>query len=393
MIMPPTDNRTPDHSNTPAGATAIALRESFQGQIDSPSDVDYFRLRVNAPGTLTIRTTGNADPDIAVFDAEGIEVPGVTGSWIGTITQAILDKGDLLVKFSGGNEGEEYTARATLDQQSQISPDLVVGSPSVSNNSPAPGVSFTLSATVNNVGGGASAATTLRYYRSTDATITTADTAVGTGAVAELAASGTGSGSVDLTAPASPGTYYYGACVDTVAGESNTTNNCSTSVQVTVPDPVHPDLAVGAPSVSNSSPAIGASFTLSATVNNVGGGASAATTLRYYRSTDATITTADTAVGTGAVAELAASGTGSGSVDLTAPASPGTYYYGACVDAVAGESDTTNNCSTSVEVTVLETEQEIQGQPDLTVGTPSVSNRQPGHRGEFHPVGDGEQHG
>ena len=377
MIMPPTDNRTPDHSNTPAGATAIALRESFQGQIDSPSDVDYFRLRVNAPGTLTIRTTGNADPDIAVFDAEGIEVPGVTGSWIGTITQAILDKGDLLVKFSGGNEGEEYTARATLDQQSQISPDLVVGSPSVSNNSPAPGVSFTLSATVNNVGGGASAATTLRYYRSTDATITTADTAVGTGAVAELAASGTGSGSVDLTAPASPGTYYYGACVDTVAGESNTTNNCSTSVQVTVPDPVHPDLAVGAPSVSNSSPAIGASFTLSATVNNVGGGASAATTLRYYRSTDATITTADTAVGTGAVAELAASGTGSGSVDLTAPASPGTYYYGACVDAVAGESDTTNNCSTSVEVTVLETEQEIQGQPDLTVGTPSVSNSSP----------------
>ena len=25
-----------------------------------------------------------------------------------------------------------------------------------------------------------------------------------------------------------------------------------------------------------------------------------------------------------------------------------TYYYGACVDAVAGESDTTNNCSASV---------------------------------------------
>ena len=30
----------------------------------------------------------------------------------------------------------------------------------------------------------------------------------------------------------------------------------------------------------------------------------------------------------------------------------GTYYYGACVDAVAGESDTANNCSSAVSVTV-----------------------------------------
>ena len=36
---------------------------------------------------------------------------------------------------------------------------------------------------------------------------------------------------------------------------------------------------------------------------------------------------------------------------LTAPRS-GTYYYGACVDAVSGESGTTNNCSRGVEVEV-----------------------------------------
>ena len=40
-------------------------------------------------------------------------------------------------------------------------------------------------------------------------------------------------------------------------------------------------------------------------------------------------------------------------MELTAPAA-GTYYYGACVDAVAGESDTANNCSASVQVDVLE---------------------------------------
>ena len=237
--------------------------------------------------------------------------------------------------------------------ESRGHPDLVVESPLVSDSGPATGAQFTLSATVQNVGDGDSAATTLRYYRSTDATITTSDTAEGTGAVAELAASGSGSESVDLTAPSSPGTYYYGACVDAVAEESDTTNNCSASVQVIVlvtqPPPGQPDLVVESPSVSDSGPATGAQFTLSATVRNDGDGASGATTLRYYRSTDATITTSDTAEGTGAVAELAASGSGSESVDLTAPSSPGTYYYGACVDAVAEESDTTNNCSASVD--------------------------------------------
>ena len=113
------------------------------------------------------------------------------------------------------------------------------------------------------------------------------------------------------------------------------------------------DLVVGSPSVTDSSPETGDSFTLSATVRNDGDGAAAATTLRYYRSTDATITTSDTAQGTDAVGVIAAGAfiTGLG-IDLSAPSTPGTYYYGACVDAVTGESDTTNNCSGSVSVDV-----------------------------------------
>ena len=145
--------------------------------------------------------------------------------------------------------------------------------------------------------------------------------------------------------------------MEAVTDEKHTTNNCSTSVQVTVPQP-KPDLVVGSPSVDNSGPAAGAAFTLSATVENEGGGAAAATTLHYHRSTDATITTTDTPVGTDAIAGLAAAGSSNQSVDLTAPETAGTYYYGACVDAVTDESDTTNNCSTSVVVTVPEAEQQ-----------------------------------
>ena len=255
-------------------------------------------------------------------------------------------------------------------------PDLVVESPSVDDDSPETGGSFTLSATVSNDGDGGSAATTLRYYRSTDATITTGDTQVGTDAVGALAASGTSDESIGLTAPASVGTYYYGACVDDVTGESDTSNNCSSAVTIAVGVPPAPDLVVGSPSVSNSSPLTGASFTLSATGRNQGSGPSAATTLRYYRSTDATITTGDTQVGTDAVGALAASATSAESIDLTAPASPGTYYYGACVDDVTGESDTSNNCSSAVTVTV-------GGRPDLVVESPSVDDDSPETGGSF----------
>ena len=132
----------------------------------------------------------------------------------------------------------------------------------------------------------------------------------------------------------------------------------SADLPLTVVDPTTTttgsDLVVGSPSVSDDSPVTGAVFTLSVTVRNGGDGAAAATTLRYYRSADATITTSDTAAGTDAVGALSASGTSAESIDKTAPPSAGTYYYGACVDAVADESDITNNCSTSVQVTVLD---------------------------------------
>ncbi len=111
----------------------------------------------------------------------------------------------------------------------------------------------------------------------------------------------------------------------------------------------NPELQVGA-SVDDSSPQEGGSFILSATVTNSDDAASAATTLRYFRSSDATITTADTQIGTDAVGTLAAAGTSDQAVDLTAPSAAGTYYYGACVDSVSNETDTSNNCSSAVAV-------------------------------------------
>ena len=266
------------------------------------------------------------------------------------------------------------TTSITAVHATDSGPDLTVGSPTVSNTSPTEGGSFTLSATVSNAGDGASAATTLRYYQSTDATISSADTEVGTDAVGELAAGGSSPGGSPggnwqlLYAPSPAGTYYYGACVDAVTGESDTTNNCSASVTVEVEaTTTFPDLEVGQPTVTNSTQVAGGLFRLTTTVTNIGDRGSAATTLRYYQSTDTTISSADTEVGTDGIRSLG--GTAFVSADVTAPLTAGTYYYGACVDAVPVESDTTNNCSSSVTVEVVE----VTTSADLQVGQPTVN--------------------
>ena len=257
----------------------------------------------------------------------------------------------------------------TVIQRTSGSPDLIVESPSVNDNTPTTGQSITFSATVRNQGSASSASTTLRYYRSSDATISTGDVEVGTDAVSSLSAGGTNAESISLNAPSSAGTYYYGACVESVSGESNTGNNCSSGVSVTVGGSGRPDLIVESPSVNDNTPTTGQSITLSATVRNQGNASSASTTLRYYRSTNATITTGDTEVGTDGVSSLSAGGTSAESISLNAPSSAGTYYYGACVESVSGESNTGNNCSSGVSVTVTGS-----GGPDLIVESPTVDD-------------------
>ena len=367
------------------GVASCGETESMPTVPDTPNRAPVAQGSIS-PQTITagqsaaVHVASNfSDPDgdpltyEAVTSDAGVAGVSVAGA---TITIAAVAAGNATITVTVRDPGG-FTAALSFGVTVYVAgaPDLVVESPSVSDGSPDVGASFTLSATVRNRGDASSAATTLRYYRSTDATISGTDTEVGTDAVGSLAASGTSDESIGLTAPASVGTYYYGACVDAVTGESDTSNNCSSSVQVDVtePPPSTPDLVVGSPSVDDDSPETGGSFTLSATVSNDGDGGSAATTLRYYRSADATISGTDTQVGTDAVGALAASATSAESIDLTASSSPGTYYYGACVDAVTGESDTSDNCSSAVTVTVT-----IVGPaPDLVVGSPSVSDSNP----------------
>ena len=159
-----------------------------------------------------------ADDDISREDGQAIYLSGCAAG------EATVD----LRRQSDGTVLRTYTFEVTGSPA-----DLVVESVSVSDGTLAPGQSFTLRATVRNQGTAGADATTLRWYRSSNRTISRQDTDVGTDAVEALAAAGTSAESISLTAPSGEGTYYYGACVVRVSGES-VGNNCSPGVRVTV---------------------------------------------------------------------------------------------------------------------------------------------------------------
>ena len=358
-------------TSAPAAGTTFALSATVRNQGNGSSDSATLRYYRSNDSTITADDTAVGTDSVGGLSAAGssaesisLTAPSTPGTYYyGACVDAVSDESDTTNNCSVAVNVAVGAAPAA---------DLVVDAPTVDTSAPTAGARFTLNATVRNQGSGRSDSTTLRYYQSTDSTITTGDTAVGTDSVFGLGASASGAEWVNLTAPSEPGTYYYGACVDAVSDESDTTNNCSVAVTVTVGAAPAPDLVVDTPTVDTSAPTAGARFTLNATVRNQGNGSSAFTTLRYYQSTDQTISTADTAVGTDSVFRLNASASGDESISLTAPSEPGTYYYGACVDAVSDESDTTNNCSVAVTVTVG-----AAPAPDLVVDTPTVSESAP----------------
>ena len=112
-------------------------------------------------------------------------------------------------------------------------PDLVV-SLSPPNVTVAPSGTFSYDVTVRNQGDGSSAATQGRVLISENSRITTNDREIGQYDVPSLDPSGEASGSRRLTVGSNPGTIYLGHCVDVVAGESDTGNNCSSAVTVTI---------------------------------------------------------------------------------------------------------------------------------------------------------------
>ena len=179
--------------------------------------------------------TGLSYPQGIALDVSGGKMywtDGVTD----TIQRANLDGSNIEVLVAG-LEGPGSIALAIPAETIPSTPDLVVEAIEAAPSTVAPGETFRLYATLKNNGTGESTATTLRYYRSTDAVISTEDTQLRSASRDPLAANATIRRYLTVTAPTTPRTYYYGACVDGVTDESDTANNCSRAVSVTVTAP------------------------------------------------------------------------------------------------------------------------------------------------------------
>jgi hypothetical protein len=150
------------------------------------------------------------------------------GSWSGTDNNgATSTSNTVTMPASSHTVGVNYV---------QLQPDLIILDTDISQTSLSPGESFIFGATTHNQGDGTSEATILRYYLSIDSTISNGDSQISTDAVASLVPGGSEIDTDPETAPATPGTYWVGVCVDVGSGESNTVNNCSSGTQIIVTD-------------------------------------------------------------------------------------------------------------------------------------------------------------
>ena len=100
MIITPDDGTpsVPDHSFTPAGATPVVSGETMEGSLDSPDDVDYFRLELTEPGTIL--ATINAEPgvEIAVVDGNGNVLATAVTASDATVGVTVSEKGTFFLR-------------------------------------------------------------------------------------------------------------------------------------------------------------------------------------------------------------------------------------------------------------------------------------------------------
>ena len=177
---------------------------------------------------------------------------GAAGVYIYRLTMggASLARRMVLVDGLAGIPIGKAVAPLTASQ-SPPAPDLVVQPLWVNHITQKTGQPVRIKVTVHNQGNGEAASTTLRYYRSTNASISVQDSLVGMDAVDRLTASSDSPEAIAVKAPWTVGTYYYGACVDAVIGESNTSNNCSDAARTEV-------IPIGPPVVTDDGAAGGA---------------------------------------------------------------------------------------------------------------------------------------
>ncbi|MCE2403033.1 hypothetical protein J4G08_19425, partial [Candidatus Poribacteria bacterium] len=350
-------------------------------------------LTVGDPATTIDLSSNFRDPDgdSLTYAVTSNNIDVVNAQRTGTSSIRLTPTGNgsttVTVTVSDGRLSVTQTFSVTVnpsDVDTSDSSDVIVENISVDYPTLDPNDRFTVSATVRNAGGRRASNVRLRYYLSNNATYSTDDEELENtdDYVGSLDSSETSRESANLRAPSQEGVYYIIARTDPVDNEQTSRNNYQ-SIKITVLPPPAPDLVVSL--VSNRYTVDpNQRFNLDATVRNQGAANSRQrTTVRFYSSTDATISADDVEIGSDSIRTIRDGRSDSGSHYLRASEQPGTYYFYARVDTVNDERITDNNDSNVItitvpgKITVINLPPRAQGTiapQTLNVGTPKSLN-------------------
>jgi alpha-tubulin suppressor-like RCC1 family protein/subtilase family serine protease len=289
-------------------------------------------------GTHVVGVLAPGDSDTATID---VTVPAGTPAG----AYYVLACADNLFKVAESDETNNCVAT--------LSPLVVTGADLVASQTSDPpaqggvGSVFSISEEVANLGTVAAAASTTRYYLSLDTIRNTGDTRLtGERAVPALAPEESQAGTASLKVPATTasGQYYVLACADDVmrVGETSESNNCAASAHtmgIGQPDLVVEDLGATATFAGDTT-------TVSESTRNAGFAPAAASSTRFYLSTDAALSDDDPVLGSRAIDALDAGAASAGSSTFTIAFSvaPGSYFVIACADqdGAVAEGDESN---------------------------------------------------
>lgn len=356
----PLRNVVADYS-VPAGCTAppppptvsiVALDATAHEAGTSPAT-----LRVERTGATTSALEvsfglgGTAGSSDYVPVGSSVTIPEGTSSAVLTITpvdDAIVEANESLMvtlRPAGAYIVGTPSAATVTIVSDDVAPDLQVSALSAPASAAA-GSPIAVSDTTLNAGDGPAPESRTAFYLSTNFSVDASDVTLGARTVPALAPGGASAQTTTVTIPdgVGAGTYYVLAQADgdLAIAERSEFNNLRSAMLRLGPDLVV--TALSAPTIA----APGASIGVSDTTVNQGAAGAAATSTRYYLSSNFTYDAGDVPLpGERAVPALAAGSSSSGTAAVTVPAGTptGTYYLLARADAgeAVTEAQETNN--------------------------------------------------
>jgi len=336
---------TPDIDTAPA---SLAFGNVNQGSFKDLA----VTVRNIGTATLNVASTtllGTAEYSIVAGGGAFSLAPSATRQVTVRLNPTSLGSKVATLSFAS-NDPDENPKNVPLSGTGVALPDLVVSSLTGPATAGA-GFAITLTDTTGNIGVASAGGTSTRYYLSSDTSIGAGDVLLGGRTLAGLAPAGSSAGATNVTIPVGTanGSYFIVARADDLnqALESNEGNN-TRAIAIRI----GPDLRVSSLTAPAYAAAGGTILISDTTANLSASSPAAASTTRFFLSTNTTLDAADIVIGSRAVPALASGASSAGATPVTIPAATatGAYYILAKADGanVLAEKSESNNVSARI---------------------------------------------